>query len=152
DRLPPARGSLRDRVRFLDARRRLARARDRGADALLAARGVVLTRELPRGLDGLRAPGDEEQAVQPLRREGRDAGGELDRAGVRVAPVRVEGQLAHLCRRGLADLLAVAVAYVHREEAGECVEVSLAVRVLEVAAVAAHDDRHLVVAIAGHAR
>jgi hypothetical protein len=60
---------------------------------------------------------------------------------VRVRPVRVERQLAHLLERRLAHLLAEAVAEVDREEPGERVEVALAVRVLEVAAVAADDDR-----------
>ena len=70
---------------------------------------------------------------------------------MRVRPVRVEGQLAHLLERRLPDLLAEAVADVDREQAGERVEVALPVRVLEVAAVAADDDRHLGVAVAAHA-
>jgi hypothetical protein len=69
---------------------------------------------------------------------------------VRVAPVRVEGQLAHLRRRRLAHLLAEPVADLDGEEAGQRIEVALAVRVLQVAAVAAHDDRHLGVAISAH--
>ena len=70
---------------------------------------------------------------------------------MRVRPVRVERQLAHLLERRLADLLAVAVADVDREEPGERVEVALAVRVPEVAAVAPDDDRDvLAVAEAAH--
>src|SRR5205085_6783828 len=69
---------------------------------------------------------------------------ELDRARVCVRPVRVEGQLPHLLVRGLADLVAVRVADLHGKEAREGVEVALAVDVLEVAALAAHDDRRLV--------
>ena len=113
------------------------------------AHPVELARELPRGLDRLRAAGDEEDAVQVSRRELGDLGGELDCARMRVRPVRVEGQLAHLVERRLAHLLAVAVADVDREEPGERVEVALAVGVPEVAAVAADDDRHVV---AAHAR
>ena len=119
---------------------------------LLAAREVVLARELPGGLDRLGAAGDEEDTVQVAGRERRHLLRELDRARVRVRPVGVEGQLAHLLERGLAHLLAEAVADVHREEAGERVEVALAVRVLEVAAVAADDDRHLAVPEPAHAR
>ena len=144
------------------ARDRLVAARGRRADALVvprlvcrhplaAAREVVLARELPRRLDRLGAAGDEEGAVEVARRERGQLARELDRARVRVRPVRVEGQLAHLLERRLADLLAEAVADVDREEAGERVQVALPVRVLEVAAVAADDDRHLVRGVAAHA-
>jgi hypothetical protein len=71
---------------------------------------------------------------------------------MRVAPVRVVGQLAHLRGRGLADLVAVAVADLHGEEARERVEVAAAADVLEVAAVAAHDDRRPLGAELAHAR
>ncbi len=110
---------------------------------LLAARGVVLPRELPRRLDRLGAAGAEEDAVEVARRERRDLGRELDRARMRVRPVRVEGQLAHLLERRLADLLAERVADVHREEPSESVDVAPPVRVLEMATVAADDDRHV---------
>src|SRR5262249_15772690 len=71
-----------------------------------------------------------------------DLRGELDRARMRVRPVGVEGQLTHLLERRLADLLAVAVADVDREEPCERVEVALAVRVPQVPALAPDDDRH----------
>src|SRR2546422_9018418 len=58
--------------------------------------------------------------------------------------------LAHLLERGLAHLLADRVADLPREQAGERVEIALAVRVLEVAAVALDDDRDLALAIPGH--
>ncbi len=106
-------------------------------------RDVVLARELPRRLDSLRAARAEEDAVEVARRERRHLVRELDRARVRVRPVRVERQLAHLLERRLADLLAERVADVDGEEAGERVEVALAVHVLEVAPVAADDDRHV---------
>ena len=108
------------------------------------AHGEVLARELPRRLDGLGAARDEEDAVEVAGGQRGDLARKLDRARVRVGPVRVEGQLTHLLERRLADLLAVSVAEVDREEPGECVEVALAVDVLEVAAVAAHDDRRFV--------
>ena len=95
--------------------------------AALAARLVVLARELPRRLDRLGAAGDEEDAVEVAGRERRDLVRELDRARMRVRPVRVEGQLAHLLERRLPHLLAVGVADLHREEPGERVEVALAV-------------------------
>ena len=115
-----------------------------GLPAALAARLVVLARELPRGLDRLAAAGDEEAAVEIARRERRDLLRELDRARMRIRPVRVERQLAHLLERGLAHLLAVRVADLHGEEPGERVEVPPALAVLEVAPLAAHDDRRLV--------
>ena len=51
----------------------------------------------------------------------------------------------------LAPLVAERVADVHREEPGERVEVALPVRVLEVAAVAADDDRDVGDLVATHA-
>ncbi len=122
------------------------------AQPLVAAHEVVLPRELPRGLDRLRAARDEEDPVEVPGGERGDLGRELDRARVRVRPVGVEGQLPHLLERRLPDLLAEAVADVDGVETGERVEVPLAVRVLEVAAVAAHDHRHVVVAVAPHPR
>src|SRR5262249_12321654 len=113
--------------------------RQRGA----AADGEVLPREFPGRLDGLGTSRDEEDAIEVTGSERRDLGCELDRAWVGVRPVRVEGQLAHLLERRLADLLPEAVAEVDGEEAGERIEVSLPVDVLEVTAVAAHDDRRL---------
>jgi hypothetical protein len=71
---------------------------------------------------------------------------------MRIAPVRVEGELAQLRRGRLADLVAEAVADVDGEETRERVEVALAVDVLEVAAVAAHDDRDVLAREAGHTR
>src|SRR5581483_12190698 len=68
----------------------------------------------------------------------------LDRARMCVRPVRIEGQLAHLLERRLAHLLPERVADLYREEAGERVEVAIALEILEVAAVAADDDRRLV--------
>ena len=66
--------------------------------------------------------------------------GELDRARVRVAPVREEVELAQLRRRGVRQLGA-AVADVHAVERREPVEVALAVSVVDVAALAGNDDR-----------
>jgi hypothetical protein len=123
-----------------------------GLPAPLTADAVVLTGELPRRLDRLRTAGDKEDAVEVARSEPGHLGGELDRARVRVAPVRVEGELAHLRRRGLPHLVAEAVPDLDGEQGGEPVEVSLPVRVFEVAAVPTHDDRHLGVEVAGHAR
>src|SRR5207248_2465298 len=65
----------------------------------------VLARELPSRLDGLRSARAEKDPVEVARCERRHLRGELDRARVRVRPVRVEGQLAHLVERRLADLL-----------------------------------------------
>ena len=50
-----------------------------GMDPLLAARSVVLARQLPHRLDRLRPAGDEEQPVQVPRRQRGDLGGELER-------------------------------------------------------------------------
>src|SRR5262245_56324564 len=68
-----------------------------------------------------------------------------------VGPVRVEGQLAHLVERRLPDLVAVRVADVDREQPRQRIEVALAVHVLEVAALAADDDRNVGRAVAAEA-
>ncbi len=135
------------------SRRGRARARPLAARSRFSPRAsVVLPGQLPGGLDRLRPARDEEDAVQVARRERRHLGRQLDRLRVGVRPVRVEGQLAHLRERRLADLLAVAVADVDREQPGQRVEVPLPVRVLQVAAVAPHDDGHVVAgAVAPHA-
>src|ERR671914_667698 len=75
-----------------------------------------------------------------------DARRELDRLRVRVAPVREEAELARLVGAGLGDLGA-AVADVHAVQGAEPVEVAAAVLVVDVAAVAAHDDRDLVLRV-----
>src|SRR5207302_5902683 len=93
--------------------------------------------------------GDEEDAIQVPRRERRDLLRELDRARMRIRPVRVKGQLAHLLERGLTHLIAVGVADLNGEEAGERVEVAPPLAVLEVTPFAANDDRRVV---PGHAR
>src|SRR3954462_15878312 len=69
---------------------------------------------------------------------------------MRITPVGVERQLAHPPAPRAPDPLAVAVADVDGEEPREGVEVTLALRVLEEAPVAADDDRHL--AVPAHAR
>ena len=125
-------------------------ARDDLAPHRLAVGGVVLARQLPGRLDRLGAAGDEERAVDARRRELGEPGGELGRGRVRERPVRVVRQLAHLLERGLAELLAVRVADLHGEQPAEHVEVALAVRVEEVRALAALDDRDLLVAVAAH--
>ncbi len=84
------------------------------------------------------------------RRELGELGRELGGRRVRERPVRVVRQLAHLLERRLAELLAVRVADLHGEEPAEHVEVALAVRVEEVGALAALDDRDLAVAVAAH--
>src|ERR671935_248574 len=69
---------------------------------------------------------------------------------MRVRPVGIERQLAHLRRRGFAYLVAVRVADLHREQPSEGVEIPLAVQIFEVAALPAHDDRDVAVAVVAH--
>ena len=109
----------------------------------LALGPEVLPGELPRRLDGLGAAGGEEHAVEVARRELRELGRELDRGRVRVAPDREVLERARLFGRRLGQV-APTVAELHREEAGERVEVALAVGVPQVAALTAGDDRDLV--------
>ena len=103
---------------------------------------VVLAAELERGLDRLAAAAGEEDAVEVAGRELGDPRRELDRARVRVGPVREEAELARLVGAGLRDVGA-AVADVHAEQRAQAVEVAVAVLVPDVAALAADDDRDL---------
>ena len=118
-------------------------ARDDLVAAALAVELVVLTAELEGGVDRLAAAAGEEDAVEVAGGEPRDAGGELDRARVRVGPVGVEAELLALVGARLGDLRA-AVADVHAVQRGQPVEEAAPVLVEDVAALALDDDRHLV--------
>ena len=107
----------------------------------LAGQLEVLLRELPRGLDGLAAAGGEEDAVEVTGGVAREALGQLDRLGVRVAPQREEGELLGLLGGRLGELLA-AVADLDDEEAGEAVDVLVAAVVPDLPALALGDDGH----------
>jgi hypothetical protein len=120
--------------------------------APLAARRVILAGKLPSGLDRLGAAAHEERAIDVAGREPGELGRQLDRARVRERPVDRERQLAHLLRRRLTHLGAEAVAGVDAEEPGERVQIALALRVLEVAALATDDDLELVCVQLSHAR
>jgi hypothetical protein len=113
-----------------------------------AERPVVVAGELQRRLDRLRAAVGEEDPVEPRRGERGEARGEFDRPRVGVAPERVEVELLDLARRRFAEL-AAAMADVDAEERREPVEVAVAVLVEDVTALAADDDRDLVLAVVG---
>jgi hypothetical protein len=101
---------------------------------------VVLPGELPGRLDSLGAAAHEEGAVDVTGREAGELGRQLDRARMGEGPVDRKRQLAHLRGGRLAHLRTEAVAGVHGKESRERVQVALAVRVLEVAALGADDD------------
>ena len=126
---------------------------DRARDDLvlhgLAGELEVLLRELPRRLDGFAAARREEDAVEVAGRVVGETVGELDRGRVGVRPQREERELFRLLAGCLGEALA-AVAHLHDEEAREAVDVLLAVRVVDVVALAAHDDGHAVAGL--HAR
>ena len=126
-------------------------ARDQLVTGRLALGGVVCLGELPGRLDRLRAAGGEEHAVQVPGRERGDPRGQLDRARVGVAPVRVEAELLRLTGGGLPELGA-AVADVHAVQRRQPVEVALAVLVVHVAPLAPDDHRHVTVGVDAHPR
>jgi hypothetical protein len=112
----------------------------------LAGELEVVLGQLPRGLDGLAATAGEEDPVQVAGRVRRDPLGQLDRVRVRVGPQRHERQLLGLPGRRLGQV-GPAVAELAHEEAGQRVEVALAVHVVDVGALAAHDHGYVVVLV-----
>ena len=106
----------------------------------LAVGDVVLAGELPGGLDGLGAAGGEEHAIDAFGREGGELVGQLERRRMRRAPDRVEGELLQLLGCDGAHLLAVGVADLRTEQAGETVDVAVPVRVEDVCALTALHD------------
>ena len=117
---------------------------DRAAEDLVPGRladGLeVLLGQLPGRLDGLGPAAGEEHPVQVAWCHGRQALGQLDGLRVRIGPEREVGELARLPRRGLGDL-GPAMADLAHEQPGQPVQVALAVLVIDVLALAAHDDR-----------
>jgi hypothetical protein len=103
----------------------------------------VLPGELPRGLDGLGAAGREEHPVQIAGGELGQAGRQLDRGGVGVGPDREVAELLRLRARGLGEL-GTTMADLAHEQSGQAVEVSVALVIPDVAAVAPLDDPRLV--------
>jgi hypothetical protein len=111
----------------------------------------VVLRQLPRRLHGLTAAGGEEDPVEVARRVAGDALGEVDRARVGIGPQRVERELGRLLRGHVGQPLA-AVADLGDEEAGEAVEVALALGVVDVGALATGDDGDVGLVVGGHPR
>ena len=113
----------------------------------LRARGLadqleVLPGQLDRGVDRLAARRCEEHPVEVARSERGEARRQFDGRFVGERPDREVAERLGLTRRGLAELGA-AVADLHREQSRQPVEISLAVLVPHVAALATRDDRHL---------
>lgn len=99
----------------------------------------VLLGQFPGTLDGLAAAGREEHPVQVARCVVGHPLGQLDGRRRGVRPQREERQLLGLLGRGLGKLLA-AVAYLYDEEAGQAIDVALALVVENSDALAAGDD------------
>ncbi len=86
----------------------------------------VLLGQFPRGFNGFAAAGGEEHPVQVARGVVREALGELDRGRGCISPQREEGQRAGLSGHDLGEFGA-AVAGLNHEQAGQRVQVALAV-------------------------
>ena len=114
----------------------------------LADRPEVLARELPSRLDGLAPTGCEEDAIEITRGVIRQAIGELDALRVGVGPEGEVRELFCLSACSLGEFLP-AVAHLDDEQAGEAIEVFVALRVVDVGAFAPLDDRDLVVLVVG---
>ena len=107
----------------------------------LALQLPVVLGELERGLDRLAAAGGEEDLVEVARRLVGETIGQLDRGRVRVRPQGEERQLGSL-RRGSLGQSTSTVPCVHDEEAGEPVEVLLALGIPDAVPLALDDDGH----------
>ncbi len=106
----------------------------------VAAVAVVLARHLDGGLDRLAAAEGEEDVVEVARQQRGDLGGELDRGLVGDPEDVVDRELLHLRLDGVVDL-AAAVADVDRPQAGEGVDVLVALGVVDERALGVvHDD------------
>ena len=116
----------------------------------LAGLPEVLPGQLPRRLDRLGPAGGEEDAVELTGRVPGQALGQLDGAGVGVGPQGEVGQRAGLLRSRLGQLGAP-VAQLRGEEAGQTIQVALAVLVPHVGTLAAHHHRDLVGLVGAHA-
>lgn len=127
---------------------------DRAGDDLVLGRLAleleVLLGQLPGGLDGLAATGGEEDLVEVARRVVGEPLGQLDGLRVGVGPHREEGELLALLVRRLGELV-TAVTGVDHEQAGEAVEVALALVVVDVGALATHDGGNGRVLVVRHA-
>ena len=108
----------------------------------------VLAGQLPGRLDRLGAARGEEHPVEVAGGQAGQPLGQLDGPGVGVGPQREVGQLGRLLGGRLGQLGA-AVADLAGEQAGQAVEVALAVLVPHVGALAPHHDRDLVVGSVG---
>ena len=110
----------------------------------LALAAVILASELHRGLDGLGTRIDEERGAEVAGRQFGDQGGRLDRGRVGHAPVGRVGQRADLIGGRLRDV-ASTVSHVDAEETGEAVEITVALRVDQIASFAADEDGKIAV-------
>ena len=139
-----------------DRQRALRRAvvGDRAADHLvlggLAGELEVVLGELPRGLDGLAATAGEEHAVEVAGGVAGDPLGQLHGLRVGVGPQRHERELGGLLGRRLGDVGA-SVAELVDEQAGQAVQVPLALGVVDVGALTPHDHGHLALLVDGMA-
>ena len=115
-------------------------AGDRLAPRRLAVRLVVLHRHLVGRLDRLGSARGEERALEAGGGQLSQLRGQLDRGGMSDRPVRGEGKRRHLRRRLRPQLLAVGVAQVEAIKTGQPVDVAVPVVVVDVGALASHDD------------
>ena len=102
----------------------------------------VLPGQLPGRLHGLAAARGEEDPVQIAGSRIRQTLGQRCRLGVRVGPEREERQLAGLLVSGLRELHPT-VSDLHDEQARQPIEVALALRVIDISPVTAHDHRYV---------
>jgi hypothetical protein len=117
-------------------------ARDDLRLAVLAAELPVLPGELDGGLHGVATAGREEHPVQVAGGVFGQSAGQGHGRFVGERPDREVGERLGLVAGGLGQLTA-AVPDLHREQAGQPVEIALARLVVDVAALAAGDDRYV---------
>ena len=122
-----------------------------GLDAVgLADLLEVLAGQLPGRLDRLGSSGGEEHPVQVTGRQRRQLGRQLDGGGVGVGPDREVPECRRLVAGGTGQFGA-AVAQLADEQSGQAIQVTVALIVPDVAAIAALDDVHAVDVVLQHA-
>lgn len=111
-----------------------------GLEPELPVEPEVLPRDLPGGLHAFPARGGQEDMIETFRREALDFRGELHCTRMRAPRDGVIPELLVLFERGEAELLTIGIAEVDAEKVRQRIQVSVAIRIDQVASLPSLDD------------